>query len=134
MRSALARPDGDAASRSPGDDAVHADLGQALDGGLAPVTLRNGLDHGDRGVRAGHLAPGAHGQLKTVAATGRDYALGHQAGAVADVGALAGAQPADGGRVPPLGPGQDDDLAVQVRAAHVEDRRLRHRRPRVSGR
>ena len=68
------------------------------------------------------------------AAAARDHALGHQAGAVADVGALARTQPADGGRVPPLGPGQDDDIAVQVLTPCIEDGRLRHRRPRVSAR
>ena len=132
---ARALPYRDTAGRGPGHDAVHADLGHLLDGQLAPVALGDGLDDGDRGVRTGHLAPGLHGELKPALRGPGDHALGHQAGAVGDVGALARAEPAHGGRMPALGAGQHDDIGFQRRAVGQEDRRL-HQGPDggVSGR
>src|SRR6266568_2690106 len=62
---ARAVPYRDAARRGPGHDTVHADLGHLLDGQLAPVPLGDGLDDGDRGVGAGHLAPGLHDELES---------------------------------------------------------------------
>jgi hypothetical protein len=65
---------------------------------------------------------------------GGDHALGDQARAVTDVGPLAGVQPADGGRVPAFGSGQEDDIALEFGTVGQEDRRLRHIGPRISGR
>ena len=122
--SARALPHRHAAGGGPRHDPVHADLGHLLDGQLAPVTLGDGLDDGDRGVRTGHLAPGLHGELEAAFGGPGHHALGHQAGAVGHVGALTRAQPAHGGRVPALGTGQEHDVRFQRRTVGQEDGRL----------
>ncbi len=55
-----------------------------------------------------------------------DHALGDQARAVTHVGPFAGTQPADGGRVPALGSGQEDDISLEFGTVGKEHRRLRH--------
>ena len=87
---AFAAPDRDAPRRGPGHDAVDAHLGHLGHGQLAAVALGYGLDHGDQRIGTGHGPPGLDGQLQAAAGLGGDHALGDQARAVTDVGALAG--------------------------------------------
>ena len=126
---ALALPDRDAARGRPGDDPRDADLGEHLDGELAPIALRDRLDDDDSGVAGVDRST----TVSTVSAKTRlpvdPTAPAHRApDAVGEHDLLADPQPAYGDRVVRL-VALDGDLVTDGDAVERRDEvdRERHR-------